>query len=168
MLKNLLQIGISIGVSFAILALLLQLVNSGLSDLERPSVLAALKATSLALVLAYFVLYLITLLFRAYRYRLLLTMSGEPNVPTLKQMALVTGIRNMIVDMLPARLGELGYVGLLNRGYGVKLQHCVSSLGLSIALDFIALLVVVLVIVFSQIFGAGLQGWAIGLSLIHI
>lgn len=162
MLKNLLRIGISIGVSFAILALLLQLVNSGLSDLERPSVLAALQATSLALVLGYFIIYLITLFFRAYRYRLLLSMSGEPNVPTLKQMALVTGIRNMVVDMLPARLGELGYVGLLNRGYGVKLEHCGSSLAVSIAFDFIALLVVVFLIIAKQLLGGDVQGWALG------
>ena len=162
MLKNLLRIGISIGVSFAILALLLQLVNSGLSDLERPSVLAALQATSLSLVLAYFVLYLITLVIRAIRYRLLLSMSGEPNVPTLKQMALVTGIRNMVVDMLPARLGELGYVGLLNKGYGVKLEHCGSSLAVSIAFDFIALLVVVFLIIAKQLVGGDVQGWALG------
>ncbi len=162
MLKNLLRIGISIGISFAILALLLQLVNSGLSDLERPSVLAALQATSLTLVAAYFVIYLTTLFFRAYRYRLLLSMSGEPNVPTLRQMALVTGIRNMIVDMLPARLGELGYVGLLNRGYGVKLEHCASSLAVSIAFDFIALLVVVFLIIGKQLLGGDVQGWALG------
>jgi len=161
MLKNLLRIGISIGISFAILALLLQLVNAGLSDLERPSVLAALQATSLTLVGVYFVVYLITLFFRAYRYRLLLIMSGEPNVPSLKQMALVTGIRNMVVDMLPARLGELGYVGLLNRGYGVKLEHCASSLAVSIAFDFIALLAVVFLIVAKQLLGGDIQGWAL-------
>lgn len=162
MIKQLLRIGVSIGVSFAILALLLNLVTSGIADQERPSVFAALQATSLGLVLVYFVLYLITLFVRAHRYRLLIAMSGEQNVPTLRQMALVTGIRNMVVDMLPARLGELGYVGLLNRGYGVKLQHCISSLTVSIALDFIALLVVVVLIIGKQIAGSGIQGWAIG------
>ena len=156
------RFAVSVGVSFAILALLLNIFTSGMPDEQRPSVVSALFKSSLSMVLAYLVLYLITLFIRAYRYQMLIRVSGEQNVPTLRQMALVTGIRNMIVDMLPARLGELGYVGLLNRGYGVKLQHCVSSLGLSIALDFIALLVVVLVIVFSQIFGAGVQGWAIG------
>lgn len=162
MIKQLLRIGLSIGVSLTILALLLQLVTSGLPDAQRPSVLSALQATSLSLVLGYFALSLISLFVRALRYRLLISMSGEENVPTLRQMALVTGIRNMVVDMLPARLGELGYVGLLNRGYGVKLEHCVSSLTVSVAFDFIALLFVVLMIIAKQMLGGDVQGWAIG------
>jgi len=162
MIKQLLRIGFSIGVSLAILALLLQLVTSGLPDEQRPSVLSALQSTSLSLVGAYLALSLVSLFVRAFRYRLLISMSGEQNVPTLRQMALVTGIRNMVVDMFPARLGELGYVGLLNQGYGVKLQHCVSSLTVSVAFDFVALLVVVLMIIAKQMLGGEVQGWAIG------
>lgn len=164
-MKQLLKIGLSIGVSFAILALLLQMVTSGLDDQQRPSVLSAMQNTSIELVFAVLVIYLITLFIRAYRYRLLLVMSGEQHVPSLKQMSLVTGIRNMIVDMLPARIGELGYVGLLNRGYGVKLQHCVSSLTISVAFDFVALLFVVLLIMAKQLSGGSIEGWALGALL---
>ncbi|NND82156.1 MAG: hypothetical protein HKN50_06995 [Gammaproteobacteria bacterium] len=160
-MKYLLRIALSIGVSFAILALLLQGVSTGVADDQRPGVLAALQNTTWGLVLAYLGLYLVTLVIRAYRYQLLLRVSGEVNVPNMRQMALVTGVRNMTVDMLPARLGELGYVGLLNRGYGVKLHHCVSSLGLSIAFDLLALLAIVLLIMLSQLFGTGLQPWAV-------
>lgn len=162
MIKKLFRLALSIGVSFAILALLLQMFTSGLPDQQRPSVLEALQSTTLSLVAAYLALYIVTLFVRAYRYRMLIGMSGETNVPTFGQMALVTGIRNMVVDMLPARLGELGYVGLLNRGYGVKLQHCISSLTVSVALDFVALLVVVILVIAKQLVGADIQGWAIG------
>ena len=126
MIKNVLRIALSIAVSLTILALLLQLFTTGLADGDRPSVLSTLQATSVSLVFAYLGLYFVSLFVRAYRYRILISLGGEPNVPSLRQMMLVTGIRNMIVDMLPARLGELGYIGLLNRGYGVKLQHCIS------------------------------------------
>ncbi len=160
--KQLLRIGLSIGVSFAILALLLQMLNSGLPDEQRPSVFGALQSTSLELVAVFILVTLFTLFVRAYRYRMLIDMSGEENVPTLRQMALVTGVRNMVVDMLPARLGELGYVGLLNRGYGVKLQHCVSSLTVSVAFDFVALLVIVIMLLAKQFAGAEVAGWAIG------
>ena len=95
---------------------MLQLFTSGLSDQERPNVFAALQSSILPLVFAYLALYLLALLLRARRYSLLLTMSGEEQVPSFKQMVLVTGIRNMVVDLLPARLGELGYVALLNKG----------------------------------------------------
>ena len=71
----------------------------------------------------------------------------------------------MVVDMLPARLGELGYVGLLNKGYGVKLQHCVSSLTIAVAFDFVALLAIVIIIVGMQAFGGGVAGWAIAATI---
>ncbi|GHA03952.1 hypothetical protein GCM10008090_11540 [Arenicella chitinivorans] len=145
-----------------ILALLLQLLTSGLPEDQRPSVLAALQNTNLSLALSYLCLGLIALVVRARRYQLLLEMSGEESVPNLRQMALVTGVRNMIVDMFPSRLGELGYVGLLNRGYGVKIQHCVSSLSITIAFDFIAVLMVILLILLKQLIVGEVQGWALG------
>lgn len=156
------RVALSIAVSFAILGLLLKMVTSGVGDEDRPTVLATLQNTSFDFVFYALLIYLVTLVIRAYRYRLLLQVSGEQNVPTFGQMALVTGIRNMVVDMLPARVGELGYVGLLNRGYGVKLQHCMSSLTISVAFDFVALLAVVLLIVGKQFAGGATQGWAIG------
>ncbi len=162
MIKNVLRITLSIGISFAILALLLQLFTTGLADADRPSVVATLQATSINFVWAYIGLYFVSLFVRAYRYRLLIGLGGESNVPSFRQMIMVTGIRNMVVDLLPARLGELGYIALLNRGYGVKLQHCVSSLSISIAFDFVALLVIVIFIVITQSFGTGITGWAIG------
>lgn len=166
MYKNLLRLGLSIGVSFTIIALLLNMVNAGVPDADRPSVFSALKNTSVALVLMYFVLYLFTTWLRAYRYRLLIRVSGETSVPNIKQMLLVTCIRNMVVDMLPARVGELGYVAILNKGYGVKLEHCVSSLTISVAFDFVALCFVALGIVGFQFLGAeSVQGWALGALL---
>ena len=143
------------------MALLVQMLTSGLPDQQRPSVLGALQNSSVSLILGFLVLYLVTLVFRAYRYQLLLKMGGEEKVPTLKQMALVTGIRNMMVDMFPARLGELSYVGLLNRGYGVKLEHGISSLTIAVAFDFAALLIIVALVVAKQMFGSTVEGWAI-------
>ena len=165
-MKNIFRLGLSVGISFVILALLLNMVTAGVPDEQRPSIFSTLQATSLSLVFACLLVYLIGLLVRAYRYQLLIKVTGEQHVPTYPQMVLVTGIRNMVVDMLPARLGELGYVALLNRGYGVKLQHCVSSLTIAVALDFVALLMVVFLVVVKQGLGigseSGIEGWAVG------
>ena len=90
MYKHILKLGISIGVSFAIVALLLRMVNSGIDDAERPSVWSALQNTSVSYLAIFVVLFLFALLFRAIRYRMLLQLSGETEVPTLKQMCLVT------------------------------------------------------------------------------
>jgi len=160
-MKNIFRLGFSVFVSFIILSLMLQLFTSGLSDQHRPSVFAALQNSILPLVVAYLSLYLTALLIRARRYSLLLNLAGEEKVPTYKQMVLVTGVRNMVVDLLPARLGELGYVALLNRGYNVKLEHCASSLAISVAFDFLAVVVIVLMVLGKQLFGSGIEGWAI-------
>jgi len=168
-MKQILRLGLSIGVSFAILALLLNMVTVGVPDDQRPSILSTLQATLPHLLVAYLVTLVVGLLLRTFRYRSLVKMAGEESVPSFGQMLLVTGIRNMVVDMLPARLGELGYVAILNRGYKVKLEHCVSSLTIAIALDFIAVLIVVLLIAAKQLIGIGtddgLQGWAVGALL---
>ena len=162
MIKNLVKLALSAGFSLLIIVLLMKLVSSGVSDAERPAILPIFWATSLGFLSFYFGVYFLNVLVRAHRYRRLISLSGEPKVPSMKSMLLVTGIRNMVVDLLPARLGELGYVGLLNRAYGVKLQHCLSSLSLTIALDFIALLLIVVAIVCVQVFSDGASVWAVG------
>ncbi len=76
---------------------------------------------------------------RAIRYRLLLAGAKADPLPGPGRMFGVTLARNMFVDMLPARAGELMYWALLNRGEGVKSDDCVSSMTLSIWFDFLAL-----------------------------
>ena len=125
-----------------------------------------LQATSPGFLGGFVVVLFIGLFVRAYRYRLLITLAGEQNVPSMRQMLLVTGFRNMVVDLLPARLGELAYVGLLNRGYGVKLQHCISSLSLTIALDFVALFAIIVFIVAKQAFAGDVTSWAIAALIV--
>ena len=161
MIRNLLKLAVSIGVSLAVVALLLKLVSTGLSDAERPSVLAALQNTSSSLLLVVMCVFLLGILMRAIRYRLLLELCGESNVPTLPQMCLVTGIRNMFVDMFPGRVGELMYIALLNKGYKVKLENGASSLAIAIAFDFIGLLIVAACVVALQLNAGELQGWAV-------
>ena len=161
MLRNLLKISISVGVSFAVVALLLRLVSTGLSDAERPSVVAALQNTSASLLLIVACVFLLGILIRAIRYRLLLRLCGEENVPNLTQMYLVTAVRNMFVDMFPGRVGELVYIALLNRGYKVKVENGASSLAIAIAFDFIGLLLVATSVGMLQLGAGELTGWAL-------
>ncbi|NNC98725.1 MAG: hypothetical protein HKN85_00950, partial [Gammaproteobacteria bacterium] len=50
-MKQFLRIAISIGISLGILALLFNMVNSGVPDHQRPSVLEALQNTSKGMLL---------------------------------------------------------------------------------------------------------------------
>jgi len=132
---------------------MLQLFGTGINDASRPSLLALLKNTILSGVLGYIALNLIGLCLRTLRYHVLIKASGENNLPSMLHLGAVTGVRNMMVDLLPARTGELAYVALLNRGYRVTASNCLSSLSIAVVFDFIALGAIVflsgLVLVFS-------------------
>ena len=77
-MKALLKIALSIGISFAVLGLMLHLFAGGLSPDSRPSILAVLQNTTMAFLLIYFLLYFVQLLARAIRYRCLLYTSPSP------------------------------------------------------------------------------------------
>lgn len=94
---------------------------------------------------AFLILSLTGLVLRAIRYAMLLEMflkdAGESSLSFFRVL-LVTGVRNAFVDLLPARLGELSYIYLLNR-LGVRLASAISTFGICIVLDFIALGIII-------------------------
>jgi hypothetical protein len=87
----------------------------------------------------YIGLYGTGLFLRTWRYQLLIrTSSGQAKVP-FGELTLVTAVRNMLVDLLPARVGGLSYPVLLNRVVGVDLSHCLSSFTYAFVFDLISL-----------------------------
>lgn len=159
--QNVTRIAISIGVSLVVLALLLQLTTARAGTREGPKLLEVLRSTALVMVAAYFALALLQGLFRAVRYRLLIRASGENCTPPLRHVYLVTLTRNMLVDLLPARLGELSYVAMMNRGCRVSGKACLSSLGISFLFDFVALLFVIAGVLAVQALTSSLQLWLV-------
>lgn len=152
---------LALGVSGLLLALLARfsLASADTSLLPRMvEIVTAISATSLLLYLAAIGARTV---FQALRYRLILG-ATEDSVPGFFHLLLVTASRNMFVDMLPARLGELSYVAMLNRGYRVGLPACLSSLAISFAFDLAALGLIIAAIVVHQLFSSGLEPWVIG------
>jgi hypothetical protein len=133
-------------VSCITLSLLFGLV-AGHSEMGPAAILDALRHISLAVVGVYLVSQFAQAAFRAARYRLLLRMGGEAQVPRFGHMFLVTIARNMLVDLLPARAGELGYVAMLNRGCRVSVEGGLSSLAMSMLFDLIALALVLVLLI---------------------
>ena len=134
------RFGLSLAVSAALVALLFRVASRAAAEAGGAGLAETLRSVELPLVGAYLIFQIAVVLLRAMRYRLLLRGGGEPQVPGLIPFSLVTAARNMFVDLLPARVGELSYVALLNRRYGVGVRSCLSSLGLAVFLDFAALL----------------------------
>ena len=152
---------LALGVSGLLLALLARfsLASADTSLLPRMvEIVTSISATSLLLYLAAIGARTV---FQALRYRLILG-ATEDSVPGFFHLLLVTASRNMFVDMLPARLGELSYVAMLNRGYRVGLPACLSSLAISFAFDLAALGLIIAALVVHQLFSLGVEPWVIG------
>ncbi len=152
---------VSIGFSFFILSLMLKLVSTGIDPANRPQIFTVLGNTSFGLASIYVVCALLQAFFRAIRYRVLIKAGGDANTPTLFHTYLVTLVRNMFVDMLPARIGELSYIAMMNRGFRVSGQTCLSSLSVSFVFDLVALFIIIAVVIVYHTITASVRGWLI-------
>ena len=94
------------------------------------------------LVGGYLVLWALTMLLKAWRYQLLVGGSMWGRKVGLGRMVVVSLVANLFVDLLPARVGSVAYVVVLER-MGVKVRAGVSSLAMAMVLDMLALVVVV-------------------------
>jgi uncharacterized membrane protein YbhN (UPF0104 family) len=90
-------------------------------------------------ILLYLGLYGLGLLFRTFRYHLLLKSSLTPLLPSFWNLTLVTSVRNMLVDFLPARAGSLSYIILLNRAFKVDISPCLFSFTYAFLFDLLAM-----------------------------
>jgi len=79
-------------------------------------------------------------LLRAMRYRILLEDILPPGeTPSFPKLLLVTLVRNAVVDMFPARIGELWYIYFLNR-CGVPVAAGITSFAFCIVIDITVLI----------------------------
>ncbi|MBN2409044.1 MAG: flippase-like domain-containing protein [Candidatus Aminicenantes bacterium] len=72
---------------------------------------------------------------RAWRYKWLLM----PQPISWGNILLVTFIRNSLIDLLPARLGSLSYIYILNKRLGFRFETATSSFVLAFVLDFLTI-----------------------------
>ena len=157
-MRAFLRFTLAVAVSAFVLALLLHVVGGGLES-GASRLLEVLRAANVALLVAYVGCQAGQILWRTLRYGLLLRAAGERSVPRFGHMLLVTMCRNMFVDLLPARVGELSYVAMLNRGYSVGAEACVSSLGISVLFDFVALFFIVAGLLLVQLVSGQAPLW---------
>lgn len=72
---------------------------------------------------------------RAWRYKILLI----PRRITWGNILMVTFIRNLFVDLLPARMGSLSYIFILNQRLKFSFESAASSFVVAFLLDFLTL-----------------------------
>lgn len=129
MAKNrLVYVGLSLAVSAALLAVLFTQVRAR----DFGQTLASLYLPAL---LAYMAVSLASTWLRAWRYKWLLA----PEKIGWGNMFLVTFIRNSFDDLLPARLGSLSYIYVLNKRLGFSFESAASTFVVALVFDFLTL-----------------------------
>lgn len=181
--KIALNLIISGTISLLILALFLYYLSSQAGSVSLDKVIDLVTAVSLPILLGYISVYIIGTWFRALRFQKIISADTTSNVPSLRNMYIITMIRNMVVDLLPSRSGELFYIGLVKKSDNVPTATATSSLGMSIWLDLVVLGILIIgIAAFGMITGAfevniGIQwlflfaavivSFPIGLAIIH-
>lgn len=132
--------GLHILISLALTALLLYSIFSEISFGEF---LEIIKKSNFSLILIYFIISFASQIVRAIRYRLILASVGQENLPSRMRFFIVTLIRGAFVDFLPARLGELSFLYVLNR-YGISLVRGATTFAVCMVLDIAVLLAIFL------------------------
>ncbi len=149
---------LSIGASVALLLLLWWVVSTGKAADDVAIFRSVVRNTVWWLASFYILTTLLQTLLRALRYQSLLKADGVRDIPAVPYMFLITIVRNMFVDMVPARIGEASYVIMLNRGYKIPVTACLSTLFISVVLDMLALAVILITIILAAMFSSSQSG----------
>jgi uncharacterized membrane protein YbhN (UPF0104 family) len=91
-------------------------------------------------------------LFRSLRYQVLLSAHNHPK-PSYSRLLGITFVRNMLVDFLPSRSGELSYVLLLKRVLGARFSQGFATMGASFVFDLVALLLLISIVGMISLLG---------------
>ena len=162
-LRVILRLGVSLGVSLIIMGLLWRLLGN---ESSHSNVWDAFTHASRISILAYVVLSLLQAYVRAIRFRVLIIVDKTVSVPGTLHIFFVSMVRNMLVDLLPARSGELFYIAMMNRGYRIPGNLCVSSLTISFVFDLIALVFMILILTLWQLLAGDLHAQVLMLLIV--
>lgn len=159
---------LSLGISLLLISVLISGINGTAELAIRPKLFSVLAHTARNAILLYMLATVLQTFFRTVRYRVLLKSSLKNNeeLPGFFHLFMVTMSRNMFTDMLPARLGELSYIAMLNLGFKVRADACLSSLALSFVFDLIALALLLLTMIGYQVFFSGIELWLVAALVI--
>jgi uncharacterized membrane protein YbhN (UPF0104 family) len=126
--KKIVYIILSAAISIGLLSLLF-------SQIKTEDVVQTFKQIYVPALFVYMGVALMAAWLRAWRYKRLL----EPQPITWGNIFLVTFIRNSLIDLLPARIGSLSYIYVLNKRLNFPFETATSTFVLAFILDFLTL-----------------------------
>lgn len=105
------------------------------SQIRTEDIVQTLSRIYIPGLLVYMAVALLGAWLRAWRYKRLL----QPQPISWGNILLVTFIRNSLIDLLPARLGSLSYIYVLNKRLNFAFEAAASTFVLAFILDFLTL-----------------------------
>jgi len=106
-----------------------------LSQIETEDLLQTFTRIYFPALLAFIVISLACAVLRAWRYKWLL----KPQPVGWGNIFLITLIRNLFVDLFPARIGSLSYIYLVNKRLNFPFETAASSFVVAFIFDFLTL-----------------------------
>ena len=164
--RSLLRLMTGMASSLLLMAGLMYLVERTGTEVNLAMVFESLKAIPPDVLWLYMLIVIANTLARAVRYRVLVdTRTGAPKtrfVPLL----VVTAVRNMVVDLLPARIGELVFVGMLKRACATPVASGLAAVALSLLLDIVVLIPVLVGVTLLPLTGPALREGSLPAALL--
>ena len=138
--QSLLRLMTGIASSMLLMAGLMYLVERTGTEVNLAMVFESLKAIPSEVLWLYTLIVIANTFARAVRYRLLVDTRTNALKTRFAPLLVVTAIRNMVVDLLPARIGELVFVGMLKRACATPAASGLAAVALSLLLDIVVLI----------------------------
>ncbi len=145
--NSLFRLTLGLAVSLFLLSALVYVVAQSGDQVNLTLVAQSLGSVPPSVFGLYAGIVLINTALRAVRYHLLIRVSEPTTEFTFSALFLVTSVRNMVVDLLPSRTGELIFVGMLKRYCRVPVAVGTAILALSLILDLLVLVPILSLIV---------------------
>lgn len=147
---------------YILLSLIITLVLLWLlsSQIKAADFIQTLRRIHIPFLLAFIALSLVNTGLRALRYQWLLL----PRAISFGHIFLVTLVRNLFVDLLPARSGSLSYIYVLNSRLDFPFESATSSFVLAFVFDFLTLSPFLIAAIFFV--GTGTGGIPVGFLMI--
>ncbi|MCJ7642880.1 MAG: flippase-like domain-containing protein [Candidatus Aminicenantes bacterium] len=122
---------------YVIISILLSVLLMGLllSRIEAKELAETLTHIFLPALLAYMAIALLGAVLRAWRYKIFLS----PRPIRRRDLLMATFIRNSFVDLLPARIGSLSFIYVLNKRLDFAFEAATSAFVASFVYDFLTL-----------------------------
>jgi len=157
--QSLLRLMTGLACSLLLLTGLMYVVERSGSEVNLSRVFESLRGIPLEILMLYTLVVVTNTLARTVRYRLLVDANARASAPRTRFIPLfiVTAVRNMVVDLLPARIGELIFVAMLKRVCQTPAGTGLAAVALSLLLDIVILIPLLLLVAFVPLTGPALR-----------